>query len=343
MRYDIRALLTTLLFAGGLHLPAVAQSKHGTFYVEGRYLFDPCGEKVILRGANAMVVYWNRHGDRIYPELAKTGANVCRIFWATGHEPEPVMPAADLDITLANCWASKMIPMPSLWDASGKWENLDMCVDYWLRDDVLAVLKKHQKYMLLNIANEAGSGVQSDFASKYAEIILRLRNAGLHCPLVIDADGYGRHFQALIEHGPWLLEQDPGHNLIFSWHIWDPSHWGNGSKEKIKEAIDQSIEKDICFIIGEFGPCEQCGNCSNTKIEWEYMIEYGHEKEIGWLAWVWRWDDCHGIVTTRNDSYGAWANPGWGEQVAVSHEKSILNTAHRTNFIEQKKGDGVSP
>jgi mannan endo-1,4-beta-mannosidase len=76
------------------------------FRVQGRYLYDRYGERVILRGANAMIVFWDREGKVNYPELAKTGANCCRIFWMTGHDPEPVMPASDLDKTLQNCIAT---------------------------------------------------------------------------------------------------------------------------------------------------------------------------------------------------------------------------------------------
>jgi hypothetical protein len=138
----------------------------------------------------------------------------------------------------------------------------------------------------------------------------------------------------VVNKGPSILEQDPDKNLIFSWHNWDPSHWKNGAKDSIKNAVDQSIEKNICFIFGEFGPCEQCGNCSGTKIEWEYMIDYANQKDIGWLAWVWRWNDCHAIVTTDKDTYGSWTNAPWGEGVAKSNANSIEKTAQRTPYIE---------
>ena len=319
--------------------PCLARNDYGTFYVEGRYLYDPCGTRVIICGANAMIVFWDRGGEKNYPELAQTGANCCRIFWKTGHTPEPVIPAADLDETLTNCWANKMIPMPSLWDATGKWENLDTCMGYWLRDDVLSVLKKHQKHLLLNIANEAGNTVMDGYVEKYVSLVKKLRDAGLHCPIVIDADRWGREWQTVVSKGPSILEQDPDKNLIFSWHNWDPYHYRNGTKAGIKEAVDQSIEKNICFIFGEFGPSEGCGNPERKRIEWEYMIEYADKNDIGRLAWVWRWKDCHAIVPMENYAYGSWNN-SWGEGVAVSNPYSIQNTAKRTPYIENGVCDG---
>ncbi len=306
------------------------------FRVQGRFLYDRFGEKVILRGANAMIAFWDRSGVVNYPELSKTGANCCRIFWRTGHEPEPVLPARDLDRTLTNCIKNKMIPVICLWDATGDWRKLQTCVDYWVRPDVSGVLKKHEKYLLLNIANEAGSKDmgKTEYRNRYTEAILQLRDAGLHMPLIIDADRWGRNGSALLDNGPYLLDQDPDHNLIFSWHLWDPRHWGMGSRNSIQNLIDGAMEKNICFIVGEFGPCEQCDRCQETLIEWQYLIEYCHKNQIGWLAWVWNWRGCHSIVNNKTGLFGDW-NPGsWGELLAVDSPYGIQKTASRPDWLE---------
>jgi len=41
------------------------------FRVDGRYLYDYNNEKVILRGANAMIVYWDKQGLVNYPSFPK--------------------------------------------------------------------------------------------------------------------------------------------------------------------------------------------------------------------------------------------------------------------------------
>jgi hypothetical protein len=55
--------------------------KKKTFYVSGRFLYAPNGEKVVLRGINNMNVVSDQTGERSFPEIAKTGANVVRIMW----------------------------------------------------------------------------------------------------------------------------------------------------------------------------------------------------------------------------------------------------------------------
>lgn len=69
-------------------------------YVKDRYLYSAQGDTVILKGFNAMIVYWDIHGDINFPEIEKTGANCVRIFWNLAYPtPQP----DDLDKVLNNC------------------------------------------------------------------------------------------------------------------------------------------------------------------------------------------------------------------------------------------------
>lgn len=149
------------------------------FRVSGRYLYDYNNEKVILRGANAMIVYWDKHGLVNYPELSKTGANCCRIFWKLDY---PAPTPTDLDITIQNCLDNNMIPIPCLWDATGDWSKFQKCVDFWCSPDIAAILQKYDNHLILNIANEVGNDIteQSLFRSRYKSAVEQIRNAGIH-------------------------------------------------------------------------------------------------------------------------------------------------------------------
>ncbi len=89
-------------------------------FVKDRYLFSAGVDTVILKGFNAMIVYWDIHGDKNFPEIEKTGANSVRIFWNLA-SPRPQ--TSDLDKVLGNCLAHHMIPIISLWDATGKFHS----------------------------------------------------------------------------------------------------------------------------------------------------------------------------------------------------------------------------
>ncbi len=296
--------------------------------VKDRFLYTAENEKVILKGFNGMIVYWDIHGDINFPEIEKTGANCCRIFWSLG---SPAPKPEDLDLVLANCIKNKMIPIICLWDATGKWENLQKCADYWCAPEITPILKKYEKTLIVNIANEPGNKAMGNeiFTSTYARLVKQLRSSGIRTPLIIDADKWGRNADSVLDTGESLLEQDPEHNLIFSWHLWDPSNYGSGTVAEIERIITKAASKKICFIVGEFGPCEQTNNCAGTAINWEKLIELAFKNEIGYLPWVWRWTDAHSCIDFNKAHYGDWVNSPWGESISVTNPYSIKNTAVR--------------
>jgi mannan endo-1,4-beta-mannosidase len=312
-------------------LTAASAAELPGLQVRGRYLYDRCGERIILRGVNAMILYWDRAGTVTYPEIAKTGANCTRIFWRTG-DGTP----GELDQTISNCIAQDMISMPCVWEATGEWDQLQTCVNFWTSDAIAEVIRKHEEYLILNIANEAGDGSvsQEAYRNEYADAIQRLRSAGIHVPLVIDAANWGRGEHYILENGQYLLGRDPDSNLIFSWHPWDT----NQPQNRIKEAIDGSIDEDLCMIIGEFS---HIGVFYSEPIHWEYIMEYSQEKEIGWLPWVW-WccqNPPDGHTISSDKMYGSWTNDPWGEQVAVANPYSIQNTSVRPYYVENGECD----
>lgn len=314
----MRIMLTLILVISLISCSESDQKTNKTFYVEGAKIFAPNGEEFIARGVNKMIFYQDRSGKESYREIEKTGANIVRIFWFTKGTPE------ELDATLTNCIANNMVAMPSVWEATGKWENLPQCVDYWAREDIVRVIEKHKKYVLLNIANEAGnhevSGTQ--YREAYQNAVLKLRNAGITVPLVIDAAGWGRRESDILNQGPEILKADPDKNLIFSWHQWD----SNIPQSRIKTTIDEARKKELAFIIGEFAHVEVGCKCC---IDYKYILDYCQETGTGWLAWSWGPGngDCAEMDMTENNQFETLH--GWGFEVALSLRNSIQNTSKR--------------
>lgn len=123
-------------------------------------------------------------------------------------------------------------------------------MNFWVQKDVVAVIKKYQKYLLLNIANEAGTDTvsQNNFAVTYRRLVKKNLSAGIQVPLIIDAANWGRNESYLLTNGQAIVAADPGHNVIFAWHIWDSGI----SESRISKAIDESIVLDINLLIAEF-------------------------------------------------------------------------------------------
>ncbi|NOK57950.1 MAG: Aryl-phospho-beta-D-glucosidase BglC, GH1 family [Chloroflexi bacterium AL-W] len=301
-------------------------SDQAHFYVDGRHLYDHCGERVVLRGVNKMVYWMDIDGVPSYQEIAKTGANVVRIQWLTSGS------SADLDVTITNAMEQQLIPMVELHDATGDWSKLQMLVDYWKRDDVRTVLQKHKAYLLLNLGNEVGDWqvTPEQFRSGYTSAIQQLRDAGLHMPLVIDSMDWGKNIDMLQSEGPALIQADPDRNILFSVHMWWPEKSGYTS-QKIIDEMNQSANQSLPLIIGEFGNKWEEG--AGGQISYKTILTEAQKLDMGWIAWSWGPGNTpQTFLDMTEDGYYNTLHD-WGLEVAVTHPASIKNTSVRPYSI----------
>ncbi|MBN2274871.1 MAG: cellulase family glycosylhydrolase [Bacteroidales bacterium] len=328
----ISLLLCTLIFYSKNN----AQDLPG-FRVTGRHLYDRCGEKVILRGIANPNIWFEENGIPRYGEIEKTGANVVRIVWQINGS------AGDLDQAITNCRDMNMIPMVELHDATGDWGKLQDCVDYWIRTDVIEVLLEHEEYLLINIANECGNAnvSKTSFRNGYENAINALRNAGIRVPLVIDGTDWGKDINILQSEGPYLINADPDHNLIFSVHMWWPQMYGY-SESDIVDEIAESVNMNLPLIVGEFsqmhGECTDNTITSSNSIAYKTIIKECQENEVGYIAWSW-FGNCNDFWDMSSEgTYSSLYD--WGLEAAVTDPNSIANTSVRPYSIVN---DGCDP
>ena len=172
-------------------------------------LFDPCNEKIILRGVNKMVIFDDKDpfGEINFMEIAKTKANCVRIAWGTARQNLIKTTSVELDSVLTKCSRNKLIPIIGLWDYTdendGGFSKLNLYVDYWTEPNIVKVLKKHQGHIIINIGNECADVLNEDdledfnlkttaFVAGYITAIDRIRKAGLICPIMIDGLDRGK-------------------------------------------------------------------------------------------------------------------------------------------------------
>lgn len=299
------------------------------FRVLGRDLYDRCGTKVVLRGINEMVV-WSpgKDGDPEFAEISKTGANVVRIVWAVAGS------AAELDKAIGNAVAQTMIPMIELHDATGDNTKIMAMVDWWVKPEVVAVVKKWEQVLLVNIANEAGTGnvAESTFESDYQTAIIRMRTAGYRVPLIIDGSSWGQNLNILLNTGPTLIAADPDHNILLSVHMW----WNDPSGSRVTQGIQDIITTNLPIIVGEFAH-HAAYQCTAAPFAYKIFMELAQTHGISWLAWSWgsvKNSDCATDGPFDMSSDGTFEGlTGWGLEVAVTDPHSIKNTSVRPASI----------
>jgi mannan endo-1,4-beta-mannosidase len=308
------------------------------FQVDGRFLTSPDGSRVILRGVNEMFVWGDRTGNAL-EEISRTGANCIRLVWTLAEGT-----AQELDALLERCAGLGMLPIAEFHDATGKWEELDAVVSGWLRPDYLAVTKKHQGRLVLNIGNEVGEEVtDSDFAAAYSDALRRLRLAGIRCPLMIDAAFWGQDYGLLSRTGSALVHSDPLKNVLLSVHMWWPAKNSGGSLEsaaqRVMDALADAQSKGLPLVVGEFGAAfTEAGEVLDPdRIAWQTILEECHGREIGWLAWSWGGvpnQPQKDLDMTRDGRFETLY--GWGREVALDHPFSIARTASPIEWLRNR-------
>ncbi|PMB08146.1 glycoside hydrolase [Fischerella thermalis CCMEE 5328] len=325
-----------------------------TLYTKGRYLYDSLGNKVILRGINLPLLDdWNFPQTDKLAELEKTGANAVRIQWYKdyGQSDRPAYTIADLDNFLTRCKTSRIIPVLGLWDLTCNPDvNLlnTQLIPWWTSEPVLNVLKKHQKYLIINLVNELGvyrwannsTSALNTFNNVYKTAITKIRQH-LHLPLMIDAPDCGQSIEVFTKIGKELIDHDPDHNLLFSSH----AYWaGHDGMAHLKTAIDANLP----IVFGEVankqdeeinGKTQYCyydldGSNQNHAPEngftYQAFLRLLKEKEIGWLAWSWWKDNCTERQMSQNGNFSS-LTP-YGNDIVNNSIYGLKVTVQRAKF-----------
>jgi mannan endo-1,4-beta-mannosidase len=324
-----------------------ATTKSSGFFVLGRHLYDRFGVKVLLRGVNKMCVFDNDdlEGVTSFSEIKQTGANAVRIVWAITTDLQPNGPAtstAILDALISNAKANHLVPMIELHDATGDWGRLGELVDYWTQPSVVSIIKKHAHYLLVNIGNEVGDETvsQQDFVEGYTDAIQRLRAAGIHTPLVIDASDFGKNLTILNNTAATLRAADPDYNIVFSVHLYWSISCG-ADEAFIRSNLQEAVDLDYPLVVGEFSQFGgfPCGSPNGTsmcseggKIDYQTILAVCDQHAIGWYAWEWGPgndfnDPLCAVMDMTPDRRFANLKPGWARDSALDSPFSINNTS----------------
>lgn len=296
--------------------------------VKGSKLIDPCGKPLLIRGVNKMFIFEQdqakRIGTNIFPEIAKTGANCVRIVWgirrvvgkdAEGNNITVNSSVQELDNVITNCKAQKMIPIIGLWDFTGDvdsrsgFDRLSEYVDFWTRTDILAVLKKHQNALIINIANEAApecddsskqlNAILPEYIKVYTDVIIKIRAAGINIPLIIDGLDFGKSLKCFsfirtgqtINTATELLNTDSQQNLIFSFHSYWSKRFTDG-QTFVEDIFNRAVADGYCFIDGELskygGFADTESICSDRgEVDYQRFAKLCTKNKVGYLLWEW--------------------------------------------------------
>ena len=216
--------------------------------------------------------------------------------------------------------------MPECHSATGEWDKLDVCINFWNHPGLIEVIQRNKAWTLLNIGNEVGDHAVTDeqFRTEYMAAIDSLRGWGYTVPIVIDATTWGQNVDIIFRNWREIVEHDPLHNILFSVH----SYWSdiNNYNRVAMEAINEGLP----VIIGE-GPSPTAYPACSI-LDYETGLEVTGRNDIGWLSWSWGgMPNGHCIPNfdhTKDGEFGKWRT-SHAANMMVDHEYSLMRTAER--------------
>ncbi len=282
----------------GQRRPDVAK---GTgLFVVGPKVFDAAGAPFVMRGCNTTMAWGHTEKNlAALKEIAETGANTVRLVFDVAF---PYY-ASRLDAVLAECARLKLVAVVGAWMSTGKDDvaSLAACVDFWLEPSRAAALKKWERSVILNPANEwGGSGAVgfdgARWRTNYALQLERIRAAGINALVMIDAGGaYSNNPRSVRDYGGSLLLADPNDNVVFSLHTY--TYWrtiegaagvgkwndhGSQSPWLFDTELKAIVDKGLAVVVGEIG-----AGGPQVPFVTATALAVLEALGVGWLAWSW--------------------------------------------------------
>jgi hypothetical protein len=288
-----------------------AASKGVGFYVVGSKLYDANGVEFRIRGTS------KTHQDNQSPGLGKTKSNATR--WLVYFVDQPDRTVGDMQSpSIGGTTAQKMISIPGFWEGTCASDStsFDTMVNRWVRD--AAKYQTIERTTILNVANEWGND-EIAWRDAYVAAIPKIRAAGWHGAVLVDAPQCGQNGLAIAHYGANILAADPEKNVIFDWHIYgNVFDSAGGIPRQWKEQVDliptmQAIQASgVAAIVGELGPGRNIGP-SPTMMTPQRVIDAAESYGMGWLSWSWDDNDlANGMSDDKGFSHsynGDYASP----------------------------------
>jgi len=253
-----------------------------TLQVIGRHLTDTNGNTILLRGVNVAFYGGNNSGgtyQNVNPSTMSsiayvvhsnaTKCNAVRLLWLSQTVGGSQYSVSNLESLITAYTNLNLIPVIYLWDITSTGANdttgfNTYVVPFWNDANVVALVKKYQNKIIINLANEWSHTTYNDpttdvthaiFVSKYNTLINQLRTNGVNCPIMIDAPDGGTNSTFLIDTGSAIINHDPRKNILLSTH----TYWGRsydiisaaGCSSDYITRMDAIKNSNLPFVLGE--------------------------------------------------------------------------------------------
>jgi len=308
----------------------------------GRYLFGPNGDTLLLRGINYAPYNWGYDISSLeIDEIAKTGANVVRMPWYANNSDANTDAVyknyVALDSAISKCVQHKMVAIIEIHDYTCSTDSAGLLNlnTWWTQSSVFNILKKYKESIIVNYANEAlyfnwasnPTAGLATYKNTYQHIITALRNvSGFNFPVMIDAPDCGSNSDAFITSNlaKDLIQFDPQHNMIFSAH----AYWyafANNDSTQMAAKINAVLAQNIPLVLGEVANLQDDANPCQYNLNYQPLLKFCQLKKLSWLAWSWDNDVCSARQISSSGNFSNLTT--YGNDIVNNHIYGLLTVS----------------
>jgi mannan endo-1,4-beta-mannosidase len=253
-------------------------------HVSGTQLVEKDGTPFVARGVSHAHTWYTSQTATAIPAIRAAGANALRVVLSDGTRWTK-NDAADVATIISLCKANKLICMLEDHDTTGYGEegaaaSLDTAASYWI--SLASVLKGQEDYVQINIGNEPfgnNDAANTKWAGDTAAAIKKLRAAGLHHNIVVDAPAWGQDWKNIMrDSAATVAAADPDANTLFSIHMYGVYT----TASSITTYLDAFKAAGLPLIIGEFGYRSSSADVDDATVMAEAV-----KRNIGYYGWSW--------------------------------------------------------
>ena len=254
------------------------------FSVGGNQLIDANGNTFVMRGVNYPHTWYTSRTSQAISDIASIGANTVRVVLSNGQRWTR-NDINDVASVIQQLKANRLIAVLEVHDVTGWGEDaaaapLTTAVDYWI--DIKDALIGEEDFVIINIGNEPfGNNVAaSTWIDEHRNAITRLRAAGLHHTLMVDAGNWGQDWQIImLQNAGRVASADVNSNIVFSVHMYEVYNSQSAVENYVTSFLSQY---NYPLVIGEFGADHR-----GQPVDEDSILSVAEAYGVGYLGWSW--------------------------------------------------------
>jgi mannan endo-1,4-beta-mannosidase len=241
-------------------------------HVDGRFLLDTCGQRVVIRGVEQVFGIGIDVGGSwpaMVDEIATTGANAVRVLPNLEQ-----LDVAMVDTILTAITGHDMIIFISPGDRT-----------WFGREDVRTMLGRHEAWLIVDAFQEPDYDDRARWRTEALAAVAEVRGYGYRVPITVLGNQYGRDLPSVLMTGAEIAAADPAGNTILGWQ----SYWG--SSMFYQGEYGMSLTEGIQMAAQQAFPIQSgilnVTDGASETMDYASVMAAAEAGEIGWLWWDW--------------------------------------------------------